>query len=208
LALFQSGIVLKEIKMKRSWKFTASAAVIVLSIISIGTLALSAYHDDDDRGDGIDRSRVEQGFAIAPVPLDLHGKNRNLVGYGSYLVNAVAGCSDCHTNPTYLPGGNPFLGQPKQVNAAHYLAGGQQFGPFVSRNLTPEANGLPEGHTYDEFVQIMRTGIDFDHAHPQFGPLLQVMPWPTFQNMTDRDLRAIYEYLRSIPPATPGSTTP
>jgi hypothetical protein len=50
----------------------------------------------------------------------------------------------------------------------------------------------------------MRTGIDYDHAHPQMGPLLQVMPWPTYQNMTDRELRAMYEYLRAIPPATPG----
>jgi hypothetical protein len=25
------------------------------------------------------------------------------------------------------------------------------------------------------------------------------MPWPTFQNMTDRDIRAIYEYLSAIP---------
>jgi len=46
---------------------------------------------------------------------------------------------------------------------------------------------------------IMRTGIDPDHAHPQFGLYLQVMPWPAFQNMTDHDLRAIYEYLSAIP---------
>jgi len=25
------------------------------------------------------------------------------------------------------------------------------------------------------------------------------MPWPTFQSMTDHDLRAIYEYLSAIP---------
>ena len=29
--------------------------------------------------------------------------------------------------------------------------------------------------------------------------LLQVMPWPVFSKMTDRDLRAIYEYLSAIP---------
>jgi hypothetical protein len=31
------------------------------------------------------------------------------------------------------------------------------------------------------------------------GNLLQVMPWPTFQNMTDRDLESIYTYLSAIP---------
>ncbi|HKW61771.1 MAG TPA: hypothetical protein VJN89_04430 [Candidatus Acidoferrum sp.] len=31
------------------------------------------------------------------------------------------------------------------------------------------------------------------------GDVLQVAPWPTFQNMTDHDLRAIYEYLKAVP---------
>lgn len=146
-------------------------------------------------------SRVQQGFAIAPVPLNLNGKNPALVGLGSYLVNAVGGCNDCHTSPSYAPGGNPFLGQPKMVNAAHYLAGGQTFGPFTSRNITPEANGLPAGLTFAQFETTMRTGFDFHHAHPQFGPLLQVMPWPTYQSMTDREMQAIYEYLSAIPHA-------
>jgi hypothetical protein len=95
------------------------------------------------------------------------------------------------------------MGEPKVVNKDHYLAGGQQFGPFTSRNLTPE-HGLPAGRTYAQFKLQIRTGIDLDNAHPMMGPLLQVMPWPTYQSMTDHDLRAIHEYLSAIPPATPG----
>ena len=167
------------------------------------TLTMSAKNEDQENSK--EKARIEQGFDIAPVRLDLRGKNRSLVGLGSYLVNAVGGCNDCHTNPPYANGGNPFMGQPKQVNAAHYLAGGMAFGPFISRNLTPE-DGLPAGHTFDEFVQIIRHGTDFDQAHPQFGPLLQVMPWPVYQDMTDHDLRAIYEYLSAIPPAVPCTT--
>jgi hypothetical protein len=34
---------------------------------------------------------------------------------------------------------------------------------------------------------------------PFDGNLLQIMPWPTYQNMSDDDLRAIYEYLSAIP---------
>lgn len=188
--------------MRSYWKFTTPLTIAIV-VISVGTLAVSA-RDDSERGDGIDHSRVQQGFDIAPVPLDLKGKNRDLVGLGSYLVNAVGGCSDCHTNPPYAPGGDPFLGQPKKVNSDCYLTGGQAFGPFISRNLTPE-NGLPEGHTFAEFVTILRTGKDFDLKHPQISPLLQVMPWPTFQSMTDRDLRAIYEYLSAVPAPKPGS---
>jgi hypothetical protein len=51
---------------------------------------------------------------------------------------------------------------------------------------------------------ILRTGVDMDHLHPQFGSKLQVMPWPTYQGMSDSDIRAIYEYLSAIPPAKAG----
>lgn len=147
-------------------------------------------------------SRIKQGFAIAPVKLNLVEKNRAWVGLGSYLVNAVAGCNDCHTNPNYAVGGNPFLGQPKVVNVAGYLAGGRSFvtptGTFISRNLTPDKTGLPEGGAnFAQFLDTMRNGTD-RHVLPAHR-LLQVMPWPVFQDMTDNDLRAVFEYLRAIP---------
>jgi hypothetical protein len=179
-----------------------SCRLAALALILMCTAVLPAQSGDATAGTS-DDVRIAKGFKIAPVRLDLQGKDRNMVGLGSYLVNAVGGCNDCHTNPSYLPGHDPFRGQPKRVNFHNYLAGGQQFGPFVSRNLTPE-NGLPAGHTFDEFLLILRTGVDMDHLHPQFGSKLQVMPWPTYQGMTDSDIRAIYEYLSAIPPAKPG----
>jgi len=149
-------------------------------------------HDGDDH-DG-NESKIQRGFAIAPVHLDLRGKNRALVGLGSYIVNAQGGCNDCHTAPPFAPGGDPFVGQPEQVNAAAYLGGGTHFGPFItSRNITPDANGLPSGLTRAQFIKALRTGIDKD------GAILQVMPWPVYGAMTDGDLKAIYEYLSSIP---------
>lgn len=184
----------------------------------------------ESRTAGEDESRIQRGFAIAPVKLKLAGKNRALVGLGSYLVNGVAACNDCHngappTNPTaaWLPGGVPYFGQsPTVINPAVYLAGGRDFGPYpaagpfphiISRNLTPDKNGLPEGHTFEEFATIIRTGKDMDGVHPTCagapngtclpapidGDLLQIMPWPAYQNLTDRDLLAIYTYLSAIP---------
>ena len=212
---------------------TAEAVAAIVAIILAGMLISSprVRANEDDTSE----SRIQQGFEIAPVPLNLAGKNRALVGLGSYLVNAVGICNGCH-NPgpgdnEFAPGGNPFFGQPKKINPATYLGGGRDFGPLggvagsahiISRNLTPDKTGRPEGgHTFDEFLQIMRTGIDMDHLHPTCtgtpnsncvpppfdGDLLQVMPWFTFQNMSDHDLRAIYEYLSAIPcvagPAAP-----
>ncbi|HEX2282036.1 MAG TPA: hypothetical protein VHG52_09785, partial [Thermomicrobiales bacterium] len=78
--------------------------------------------------------------------------------------------------------------------------GGTQFGPFTSRNLTPDPNTqLPAGLTFEQFLKEMRYGIDLDRKHPEISPLLQMMPWSVYSNMTDRDLRAIYEYLSAIP---------
>ena len=155
-------------------------------------------HDDDD-AQLMSDSRVQKGFEIAPVRLNLDGKKRNLVGLGSYLVNGVAGCNDCHTCPNYAPADDPYRGGSGHPNAMNYLAGGRQFGPFTSANLTPK-NGLPAGLTEQQFMHVIRTGEDPDKP----GQLLQVMPWPIYRNMTDRELRAIYAYLSSIPPASPG----
>ena len=157
--------------------------------------------------------RIARGFEIAPVPLNLDGKDRDLVGLGSYIVNTQGGCNDCHTNPPYLEGGDPHLGQPKKINAARYLAGGTPFGPFVSRNLTPRANGLPANLEFDEFRISMRTGADFKRRAPRVPSesrdILQVMPWPVYGQMRRVDLLAIYEYLRAIPslPTNPRPAT-
>lgn len=154
-------------------------------------------------------ARVVRGFRIAPVQLDLKGKDLVLVGLGSYLVNAAGACNDCHTAPPFAAGGDPFAGEPKRVNAEHYLAGGTPFGPVItSRNLTPDAEGRPAGLTYEQFRETMQTGQDQKNAHPEVSPLLQVMPWPVYQDLTERDLRAIYEFLRAIPHAEPGTPTP
>jgi hypothetical protein len=142
------------------------------------------------------------GLRIAPVRLNLKGKNHELVGLGSYILNAQGGCNDCHNNGMqYHVGGNPFLGQHKQVNSAGYLVGGAVVFGVTAPNLRPELGTtppLPAGRTYAQFAAEMRTGIDPDDGH-----ILQVMPWPDFQDMTHQDLRAIYEYLSALPAVQP-----
>ena len=84
---------------------------------------------------GDDESRIQQGFAIAPVTLNLAGKDRALVGLGSYIVNAQIDCNGCHTSAPlnrpdleWLPLRVPYFGQrPTQVNPKYYLGGGQHF---------------------------------------------------------------------------------
>ena len=167
----------------------AMAVVTAVALVHSGTVRAG--------GEDGDESQIKQGYAIAPVPLNLANKNRALVGLGSYIVN-TGGCNDCHTHPAYLAGHNPFQGQPEAVNAARYLSGGRTFppAPFVSANITPDATGKPAGLTFEQFEQTLRTG--HNPLDPP-GVLLQIMPWPVFGKKTDRDLSAIYEYLTAIP---------
>jgi len=211
------------------------AAIFLATLLSSSRPVRAGDDDDNDRNE----SKVRKGFAIAPVPLNLAGKNHELVGLGSYIVNAVGDCNGCHSaGPAteFVRGGNPYMGQPEQINTATYLGGGRDFGAFpaptsplhiISRNLTPDKTGMPEGgRTFAEFEQILRTGADLDHLHPNCsatvttnclqppfqGDLLQIMRWPFFKDMTEHDLRAIYEYLSAVPcvagPAQPSDLPP
>jgi hypothetical protein len=143
-----------------------------------------AQAQDDPGSD--EGSLIRIGFKIAPVPLNLEGKNPALVGLGSFIVNGQADCNGCHTgggppNFNYAAGGNPYFGQRTVVDPTVYLSGGSNFGPvgtptgplsyagpnIISRNLTPDKNRRPEGgHTLTEFKEILRHGTDFDHIHP------------------------------------------
>ncbi len=169
----------------KSWAKVAGAVVtfvaIALAVISIKPPR--AHADDNDI-----ESIIKIGFEIAPVPLNLEGKDHDLVGLGSYLINAVGDCNGCHSSNApplfiyeYTTGRNPYFRQPEKIDPAVYLSGGENFGSvgtptgpsgyagpnIITRNLTPDKNGLPEGgHTLSQFKQIMRTGIDFDHIHP------------------------------------------
>jgi len=168
---------------------------VVAGLVSVALMSCA-----DSNGATEDR-RVQQGLNSAPVPLNMTGKDPQQVGLGSYLVNAVGVCNMCHTFPNFAPGGNPFLGQLKQINTTNYLAGGRAFGTVCSRNITPDPTGKPAGLDLPTFITVMRTGADVDHP----GQLLQVMPWSDYQNMTDDDLTAIYAYLSAIPAARPAS---
>ena len=151
--------------------------------------AMEAHRDAD-------AVRAVRGLAITPVPVNVRGLDRQLVGLGSYLVNAGGGCNDCHTSPPYAPGGDPYKGQPTRINKAGFLAGGQKFGPgIVSPSLLPDAKGLPGGMTYGKYLAAMRHGQDPDDPKR----ILQVMPWPAYANLSDHDLYAIYQYLRALP---------
>jgi len=150
-----------------------------------------------------------------------------LGSYLANVAGDCNGCHSAGPATAFAPGGNPFLlpgpfSGIKKINPKTYLGGTRSFGSFgpgpkgeiISRNLTPDSTGRAEGgETLSGFKQIMRTGLDPDHRHPSCsasittdclsfpfnGDLLQVMPWPNFQSMTDRQLTALYVFLSAVP---------
>jgi len=169
---------------KRSSKAAALTLAVIGTALILGSAQRLRAQDLNT-----DQERILKGSAVSPVPLNMSEKNWVMVFLGSYWVNTIGDCNGCHSSGTqaslflypYATGGNPYFNQPTKVDPTVYLNGGVQFytvgtptGPLsyagpviVSRNLTPNYAGLPEGgHTLSEFVQIMRTGIDFDQIHP------------------------------------------
>jgi mono/diheme cytochrome c family protein len=138
---------------------------------------------------------AEKGLTLAPFNLDVTGLSnaeKERIGLGSYYLNALVLCNDCHQKPN--PNGPP-----------EYLGGGTQFaiGPtgekVYSRNLTPHPEtGLKL--TEAQFIEAIRTGKDFKAAEQGDNEQLIVMPWPVYRWMTEEDLKSIYAYLKKVPP--------
>jgi hypothetical protein len=160
-------------------------------------LGCAGEHTGDDETQppgGTNPSIEELGLRLLPASVNLTGLAPDMqarVIRGSYLVNGIAGCPDCHNAPTgaYLAGGQelplPF-------------ADVQGFTTVVPRNLTPDAEtGIRR--TEEEFITIMRTGIDLTDSTADNPQRLLIMPWPTYRFMSLDDLKAIFAFLQHIP---------
>jgi hypothetical protein len=74
-------------KLVKPTAAVAALAAFILAAMLGSSPGVKATDDDDDERN---ESKIQRGFEIAPVHLNLEGKNRSLVGLGSYIVNANA----------------------------------------------------------------------------------------------------------------------
>jgi mono/diheme cytochrome c family protein len=166
------------------------------------------------------------GLTIAAVPLGtllvgaeqrrVKAANGDPVARGRYLVEAI-GCSDCHTPKKMGPNGptldrSRFLsGHPEgsELPAAPAARGpwiaattwdltawSGPWGTSYAFNLTPDENTGIGSWSEETFVKTIRTGRHMGVARPILPP----MPWEVYRNLTDEDLKAVYAFLRTIPP--------
>lgn len=136
---------------------------------------------------------------------------------GEYLVRIMA-CHDCHTPMAMGPNGpapdmsRALTGHPESlvmppapklpegpwgwVGSLTNTAFAGPWGVSFTANLTPDVETGLGSWSEKQFVDTLRTG-----RHLGIGrPILPPMPWPAFANATDDDLKAIFAYLRSMPP--------
>lgn len=115
--------------------------------------------------------------------------------YGRYLVT-LASCGDCHTprNEQGIP------------DFSRNMAGGFIFKtPMFTvgvANVTPDSlTGIGTWSEAD-FVKKFRDNSSETMVNRDPGKNNTVMPWARYGKMKDSDLKAIYAYLRSLPPVT------
>jgi hypothetical protein len=91
----------------------------------------------------------------------------------------------------------PAAGGPWIVHSTINLtAWAGPWGVSYAKNLTPDLNTGIGSWSEETFIKALRTGKHMGVSRPILPP----MPWQDLRNMTDGDLKAIYAYLRTIPP--------
>jgi hypothetical protein len=157
------------------------------------------------------------GWLVLPSARAADPTGGDAVQRGEYLVKIMA-CHDCHTPFAMTPRGpepdmtRMLSGHPQDIRIAGRptLADGTwtsaisstntawsgPWGVSFTANLTPDPETGLGRWTADTFVTAIRSG----RHEGQGRPILPPMPWPLYRNATDEDLRAVFAYLRSIPP--------
>jgi mono/diheme cytochrome c family protein len=169
-------------------------------IIGLGLIALAASH-----------VALAQPRAAAKKEIQ---RGKYLVGYG--------GCNDCHTPKRMMPNGpvpdesRLLSGHPANaqlppvppgvigpspdkwgaITNSDLTAWAGPWGISFAANLTPDKETGIGGWTSELFIKTMRTGKHFGVARPILPP----MPWFGLAGLTDRDLKAILAYLKSLKP--------
>lgn len=134
---------------------------------------------------------------------------------GKYLVE-VTGCHDCHT-PMKMGANGPepdmtraLSGHPEQMKlppppkleapwiwagTATNTAFAGPWGVSYAVNVTADPDTGIGRWREPDFVNAIRTGKHLGVGRPIAPP----MPWPAYAKLSDRDLKAIFAYLKSTP---------
>jgi len=122
---------------------------------------------------------------LMPSPVDgpvAHPSASDTVATGRYLAT-VAGCSGCH--------GSDFAGGNRTIETSK--------GPVVMANITPDTQHGIGGMTRENFITRFKLYQMLDPALKVTPQTVTIMPWGLYAGMSEADLGAIYDYLRTVP---------
>lgn len=117
------------------------------------------------------------------------------VAYGRYLTR-IGGCYECHT---------PKDERDQMIPEMAFAGGWELKGPWgrnLTANITPHPTTYMGQSTREAFIARFKSFAHFDASN---APAAQpgrntVMPWIEYAGMTEQDLGAIYDYLKTVPP--------
>ncbi|MBW2423898.1 MAG: cytochrome c [Deltaproteobacteria bacterium] len=123
-----------------------------------------------------------------PQPIEDDPDQSEAWNRGRYLVHAAAHCGECHT-PRTLSGG---------LDTSMWLAGSRE-GPEgeLAPNITPDSKTGIGGWSTPDIVWYLETGLKPDGDDTQ-GLMSEVIEHG-YSNLAASELKAIGEYLRSLP---------
>lgn len=114
--------------------------------------------------------------------------------YGRYLSNNLADCADCHT-PRNLQDGKFYLDS--LFAGSSFAFGEGEDGSIIAsyaRNITMDGETGIGSWTEDQFIRAVTTGV-----RPDETVLTTHMPYAYYKSWTIDDVRAVYEYLKTVP---------
>lgn len=148
-----------------------------------------------DRELGFPLSLIVRTMPSPAGPYPDEPARSNTVEYGRYLVTA-ASCGDCHSPSDR---GQPIAGRE--------FSGGNDFPTgdgWVARtaNITPDSTTGIGAWTRERFVGAFKSRMPGPAGPrpPQAGERRSPMPWISYSGMSEEDLGAIYDYLRTVEP--------
>ncbi|MFI5185478.1 MAG: c-type cytochrome [Chitinophagales bacterium] len=143
----------------------------------------------------------------------------DMIKRGNYLM-ITSGCHDCHSPKKFGPRGEMTLdsskllsGHPgeipmppvnlKSLEPGQWMSMSGDLTAFVgpwglsyTANLTPDSATGTGAWSEEQFINTLRNGKHLGNGRPIMPP----MPWQFISQINDDDLKAIFAFLKSLPP--------
>ena len=161
--------------MKKFLKILGIAVSVIFVIIIAGLIYFNSKYPDVD----------------PPLNIKIISTSEK-ISRGEYLANHVTVCIDCHSTRDWTKFSGPLISGTEGK-------GGFNFGPpegmpgnIYAKNITPSGIG---NWTDGELIRAVTQGITKDNQ-----ALFPVMPYYSYNNLTQEDIESIVCYIRSLNP--------